>query len=200
MTFFHIAARHHRSCAASGYPKPLTLLCENNMSSRGKRIELAHGQDFFNLVHKVVFLEPEHVDTGLAGIKLPPGRVDHLDEFIAGRNIKFVHFLIHHPGGHSRHAGYRADESRDAHSGVAHRGDLDLFHFLFRDSIQSEEGKKEVCLEPFHTGAVGHNQGRVDTLERTFGTDNRYFLNFFVSHNILLVIRSWWAWEARRCG
>ena len=102
---------------------------------------------------------------------------DELDELGDRRDVDLLHLPLHHLRGERGEAGQRAEQGRHVHAGVADGGDLDLLVAVLADRVEAEEGEEEVGLDPFHAGAVGHDQAGVDALERALGDDDRDLLD-----------------------
>ena len=61
--------------------------------------------------------------------------------------------------------GQAADDGGQVQAGVADGGDLDVLVPPLRDGVQTEEGEEQVGLDAFGPGPVGHDEGRIDSLE-----------------------------------
>jgi hypothetical protein len=61
----------------------------------------------------------EHVDTGLAGIDLPSGVVDHLEKLPYRGDVDFFHLLLHHARCERGHPGERTEDHEVFHEIVS---------------------------------------------------------------------------------
>ena len=93
------------------------------------------------------------------------------------RDVVLFHLLFHHLGRDRRHSRQHADEARHVHPGVADRGDLDVTEALRVDGVEPEEGEEEVRLDALGARTVGHDQSRVDALQRALRDDDGDLFN-----------------------
>src|ERR1017187_3128390 len=128
---------------------------EDDLAADREGIELADGDDVLDLVDEVIFGEPEQVAGCLAAVDAGAGVGDHLDEFRDRRDVELapLAFPVCRP-----HA---------VQAGVADCGDLDVLVAFPVDGVEAEEGEEQVGLDAFGPSAVGHDQCRVDALQRS---------------------------------
>ena len=130
-----------------------------------------------DLRDEVLAGEAEQVDRRLARVEAGAGVGDHLDELGDRRDVELLHLAREHVGDERRDAGESAGPRREVQARVADGRDLDVLVLGLVDRVQAEEREEHVRLDALHARAVGHDQPRVDALERALRDDDRDLLD-----------------------